>query len=385
MLFFMSKFAKKSDFTLPHHLIHLYNTEKREKEPFRTHKPEIALVYTCGPTVYNYAHIGNFRTYVFEDILRRTLKYFGYRVTQVMNLTDIDDKTIRGAIEANTTLDAFTLPYKTAFFTDIAELGIERAEYYPQATDYIPQMIDFIEDLLFKEIAYKSRDKSIYFSVEKFPNYGRLSRLKLDELKVGASDARVFDDEYEKENVGDFVLWKAYEEKRDGKVFWDSPFGPGRPGWHLECSTMAHELLGKEIDIHAGGVDLIFPHHENEIAQSEAFTGHNFARFWVHSEHLLVDGRKMSKKLGNFYTLRDLLQKGYSGREVRYMLMHTHYRTQLNFTFEGLDGARSSLQRINGFIVRMQELSNGVRVVNDEVTKFVEHSAINLHLLWLMI
>lgn len=374
MLSFMNRLAKKNEVVEPRKQLHLYNTEKREKEAFRTHKPEVVLMYTCGPTVYNYAHIGNFRTYVFEDILRRTLKFFDYRVTQAMNITDIDDKTIRGAIDAKCSLSDYTLPYKTAFFADIAELGIERAEFYPQATDYIPQMIDFIEDLLFKEVAYHSKDKSVYFAIDRFPNYGRLSRLKFDDLKMGAGDVHALDDEYEKENASDFVLWKSYDEKRDGQVFWNSPFGKGRPGWHLECSAMAHELLGKQIDIHAGGVDLIFPHHENEIAQSECFTGHEFARFWLHSEHLLVDGRKMSKKLGNFYTLRDLLQKGYTGSEVRYMLMHTHYRTQLNFTFEGLDGARSSLQRINGFILRMQELSNGERTHSKNVDEIIKHS-----------
>lgn len=333
-----------------------FNTEKREKEVFKPRKKENVSMYTCGPTVYHYAHIGNFRTYVFEDILRRTLKYFGHQVVQAMNITDVDDKTIRGALEANVTLAQYVQPYKTAFFTDLQSLGIERVEYYPMATEYIRHMIDFIQKLIDKQIAYQSHDGSVYFSIEKCPNYGRLSHLDLSQLKVGARDCAVANDEYDKENIGDFALWKGYEEERDGPIYWDSPFGKGRPGWHLECSTMAMNLLGETIDIHVGAVDNIFPHHENEIAQSECLSGKCFVRHWLHSEHLIVSGKKMSKSLGNFYTLRDLLDKGYSGMEVRYMLMHTHYRTQLNFTFEGIEGARHSLDRLNGFVMRMQEL-----------------------------
>lgn len=344
----------KIELVFPKPQLHFYNTEKRQKLQFHPHKDNHVLMYTCGPTVYSYAHIGNFRTYVFEDILRRTLKFFGLQVTQAMNLTDIDDKTLRGALQNKCTLDEFTQPFKRAFFVDIGELGIERAEYYPEATHYVGYMIDFINNLLDKGVAYKSQDKSIYFSILKSKNYGRLSHLKLDELQINAS-ARSINDEYEKESVGDFVLWKAYDEARDGSVFWESPFGRGRPGWHLECSTMAIEILGATIDLHVGAVDNIFPHHENEIAQSEAFSNKLFVHFWMHSEHLLVDGKKMSKSLGNFYTLRDLLNKGYGAKEVRYMLMHIHYRTQLNFTFEGMKGARNALKRINDFIIRMNE------------------------------
>lgn len=335
--------------------IQLFNSEARKKEVFSPLQNNHVTMYTCGPTVYHYAHIGNFRTYVFEDLLKRVLKFFGYQVMHVMNLTDVDDKTIRGAVETNQSLLDFTQPYKNAFFVDIQTLGIERANTYPAATDYIPQMIDFIQKLLDKGIAYKSKDKSIYYAIDKCHNYGRLSHLKLDELKVGVSDARVACDEYDKDNAGDFVLWKAHDSERDGHVFWESPFGRGRPGWHLECSTMAMHLLGESIDIHAGAVDNIFPHHENEIAQSEAASGKTFVKYWVHSEHLIVNNKKMSKSLGNFYTLRDLLQKGYQGMEVRYMLLHTHYRTQLNFTFEGLEGARNALSRLNSFVLRMQE------------------------------
>ncbi len=338
--------------------IQLYNSETRKKEVLRPIHDNHVRMYTCGPTVYHFAHIGNFRTYVFEDLLRRFIKFSGYQVTQVMNLTDVDDKTIRGAVASNQTLLEFTQPYKNAFFVDLQTLGIERVEHYPAATDYIPQMIDFIQKLIDKGIAYTSKDKSVYYAIDKCPRYGRLSHLKLEDLKVGAGDARVACDEYEKENLSDFVLWKYYDPERDGHVYWDSPFGPGRPGWHLECSTMAMSILGETIDIHAGAVDNIFPHHENEIAQSEACSGKTFVNHWIHSEHLIVNHKKMSKSLGNFYTLRDLLQKGFTGMEVRYMLMHIHYRTQLNFTFEGLEGARNSLTRLNDFIGRMQELAN---------------------------
>lgn len=333
----------------------LFNTESRHKEEFRPAEANLVRMYTCGPTVYSYAHIGNFRTYVFEDLLRRTLKFFGMKVQQVMNLTDVDDKTIRGAIANKVSLDAFTEPFKQAFFQDLQALGIEPAEHYPAATDYIAQMIRMIEGLLEKGLAYRGHDGSIYFSIRKFPRYGCLSHLNLDELKAGASE-RVATDEYEKDNVADFGLWKIHDPERDGSIFWESPFGPGRPGWHLECSTMATEILGHTIDIHCGGVDNMFPHHENEIAQSEAYTGKRFVRHWLHSEHLIVDGKKMSKSLGNFFTLRDLLKRGYSGLEVRYMLLSTHYRTQLNFTFDGLEGVRVALDRLNSFIRRLREV-----------------------------
>lgn len=338
-------------FVFPKLPLVLYNTESRKRETFKPCHNNHVTMYTCGPTVYHYAHIGNFRTYVFEDLLRRSLKFFGYQVEQVMNITDVDDKTIRGAIEKNISLEEYVQPYKNAFFADIQSLGIEKVEHYPCATAYIPHMIDFIQKLLDKEVAYKSHDGSIYFAIDQCPRYGRLSHLKLEELTI----SRIENDEYEKENVGDFVLWKSYDEKRDGPIYWDSPFGKGRPGWHLECSTMAMEILGHTIDIHVGAVDNIFPHHENEIAQSECLSCKEFVRFWLHSEHLIVNGKKMSKSLGNFFTLRDLLDKGFKGLEVRYMLLHTHYRTQLNFTLEGMEAARISLHRLNDFVSRCQE------------------------------
>jgi cysteinyl-tRNA synthetase len=333
----------------------LHNTETRQKEEIIPLDGRTIRMYTCGPTVYNFAHIGNFRTYVFEDLLRRALQFFGYPVNQAMNLTDVDDKTIKGALEKNISLDAFTQTYKDAFFQDLKTLNIEPVEHYPQATDYIAEMIAIIQKLLEKGVAYRGQDGSIYFAIAKFPSYGRLSHLHLNELQAGASN-RVSQDEYDKENVSDFVLWKVHDPQRDGSIFWESPFGKGRPGWHIECSAMAMKLLGESIDIHVGGVDNMFPHHENEIAQSEAYSCRHFVKHWLHAEHLLVDHKKMSKSLGNFYTLRDLLKKGYNGMQVRYMLLQTHYRTQLNFTFTGLDGAASTLERLADFVSRLQAI-----------------------------
>jgi cysteinyl-tRNA synthetase len=337
--------------------LQLYNTETREKEDIYPSDGSVIRMYTCGPTIYNFAHIGNFRTYVFEDLLRRTIQFFGFQIEQVMNLTDVDDKTINGAIKKKISLEAFVEPYKIAFFEDLQMLNIERVEHYPAATDYIPAMIEMIQKLIDRGFAYKSPNGSIYFSIRKFASYGKLSHLCLSDLKVNASGENEAD-EYEKDNLSDFTLWKIYDPERDGQIFWESPFGPGRPGWHIECSAMATQLLGETIDIHCGGVDNMFPHHENEIAQSEACSGHQFAHHWVHVEHLLVDHKKMSKSLGNFYTLRDLLQKGYTGQEVRYLLLSTHYRTQLNFTFDGLQAARASLQRIEDLVARLRGIES---------------------------
>lgn len=337
--------------------IQLFNTATRRKEVFKPIQSGYVTMYTCGPTVYHYAHIGNFRTYMFEDLLQRTLQFFGMRVTQVMNLTDVDDKTIKGAIAKGVSLDDFTQVYKDAFFEDIKTLNIQPAKYYPAATEYIAAMIEMTQKLMDKGYAYKGGDGSIYYAIQKFPRYGCLSHLHLDELQAGASQ-RVASDEYDKDHIADFVLWKAYDPTRDGNIFWESPFGKGRPGWHLECSAMATKILGETIDIHAGGVDNMFPHHENEIAQSEAYTGKPFVKMWLHSEHLLVDGKKMSKSLGNFYILRDLIKKGYTGSQIRYMLLQTHYKTQLNFTFTGLDAAKGSLHRLNDFIQRLLNIVN---------------------------
>ena len=329
-----------------------YNTMTRTKEEFVPLRDAEVRMYTCGPTVYDFAHIGNFRSYIFEDLLRRYLKYRGYRVTQVMNITDVDDKTIRDSRKAGITLSEHTEKFTKAFFDDIDILDIERAEHYPRATDHVNEMIEIISGLLEKGYAYKGEDGSVYFRIDKFNNYGRLAHITPDLLQPGAT---VRTDEYDKESVADFALWKAWDED-DGEVFWESPFGKGRPGWHIECSAMSMKYLGETFDIHTGGVDNIFPHHENEIAQSEAYTGKQFVRYWLHAAHLIVEGQKMSKSLGNFYTLRDLLDKGYSGRQIRYLLMSVHYRQQLNFTFEGLEAAKNGLQRIDDFLARLEDV-----------------------------
>jgi cysteinyl-tRNA synthetase len=330
-----------------------FNTLTRQLDNFTPIASPKVLLYTCGPTVYNFAHIGNFRTYVFEDLLRRSLEYFGYDVNHVMNITDVDDKTLKGAIEKNVSLHDFTEPFTKAFFEDLKALHILKAQKTPKATDFINEMIEMIKELIEKGNAYVGPDQSVYFSLKSFPTYGRLSHLDQKELKEGASQ-RVHADEYDKENPSDFVLWKAYDSARDGHIFWESPFGKGRPGWHIECSAMAASLLGKTIDIHCGGIDNMFPHHENEIAQCEACYHQPFSKIWLHSQHLLVDGKKMSKSLGNFFTLRDLIAKGYSPRAIRFVLLNGHYRMPLNFTMEGLDAAKSSLARIDSFIDRLK-------------------------------
>lgn len=352
----------------------LYNSESMKVEKLDKNPGDTITMYTCGPTVYNYAHIGNFRTYVFEDVLRRALEFFGYKVFQAMNLTDVDDKTIKGAIRENKSLDEFTKPFKEAFFKDLKALEIEKVEVYPEATSHIQEMIEMIQDLLKKEVAYIGHDHSVYFAIDRFPKYGRLSHIEKKELKIGASQ-RTHTDEYDKEQAADFVLWKAYDPNRDGTIFWDSPFGKGRPGWHIECSAMAIKHLGKTIDIHVGGVDNLFPHHENEIAQSEACTGCCFAKHWCHSEHLLVDGKKMSKSLGNFYTLRDLLEKGYSGKEIRFALLQSHYRMQLNFSIQALETAKNALKRINGCIENLEQV-NPVRENHLSISFFDHHEKI---------
>ena len=329
----------------------LLNTLSRRLEEFVPREAGHARMYTCGPTVYNFAHIGNFRAYVFEDLLRRWLKFKGFRVTQVMNLTDVDDKTIRDSQKAGKTLAAFTAEYAKAFFEDVRALNIEAAEHYPAATDHVPEMIAIIATLMEKGYAYRSEDGSVYFSIDKWPAYGKLARLDRGGMRAGA---RISSDEYEKENVADFALWKAWDEK-DGDVAWDSPWGRGRPGWHIECSAMSRKYLGPSFDIHTGGVDNIFPHHEDEIAQSEAASGQPFATYWMHCAHLMVEGQKMSKSRGNFHTLRDVLARGYSGREVRYELLATHYRAPLNFMFSSLDAARTALRRVDEFSARLRE------------------------------
>jgi cysteinyl-tRNA synthetase len=336
-----------------------FNTYSREIEEFEPRNPTERPIrmYTCGPTVYSRAHIGNFRAYIFEDILQRHLESRGYKVHRVMNITDVDDKTIRGAREANVPLSKFTEQFKQAFFHDLDTLRIKRANEFPCATDrrYIDRMIEMIGKLIATGLAYQADDKSVYFRINKFPNYGKLAHFDLTQLQ---STGRVKHDEYDKEHIGDFALWKAWDHE-DGDVKWDSPWGPGRPGWHIECSAMSTALLGDEIDIHCGGVDNIFPHHEAEIAQSEGVTGKKFVRYWLHCAHLLVDGQKMAKSLGNFYTVPDVLAKGYSGRELRYALLRVHYRAPLNFTWEGMNEARESLGRIDEWLTRLRKIAKG--------------------------
>ena len=332
----------------------LTNTLTRKLEEFKPLEGGHVRMYTCGPTVYDFAHIGNFRTYMFEDLLRRYLKYKGYRVTQVMNLTDIDDKSIRGSRNKGITLSEYTDVYKKAFFDDLDALGIERAEHYPEATTHIPEMVNLVKKLLEKGFAYQA-EGNYYYSISKFTSYGKLAHLDLQGLRPGA---RIATDEYEKESVADFALWKAWDEN-DGDVYWETEIGKGRPGWHLECSAMSMKYLGETFDIHTGGVDNIFPHHENEIAQSEAATGRKFVNYWMHSEHLIVEGRRMAKSFKNFYTLGDILAKGYPASAVRYLLMSTYYRQQLNFTFEGLDAARNALERYNDFWSNLSDYPGG--------------------------
>ncbi|MDQ7824109.1 MAG: cysteine--tRNA ligase [Candidatus Eremiobacteraeota bacterium] len=331
-----------------------YNTLTRTKEEFIPLIAGTAKIYTCGPTVYDYAHIGNFRAYCVEDLLRRILQYKGCKVTQVMNITDIDDKIIKACIREKTTLRDFTEEYVKAFFEDIEALNIERAERYPRATDHIPEMVAIISALTEKGVAYKGEDGSFYFSLSQFSDYGKLARLNFEELKVGV---RIKHDEYDKERVSDFALWKSWDEK-DGEIFWDTELGRGRPGWHIECTAMSMKYLGEQFDIHMGGVDNIFPHHENEIAQSEAYTGKKFVNYWIHCEHLLVDHRKMAKRLGNFYTLRDLVSRGFNPLALRYLYISNHYRSKLNFTLEALKGAQNTLEGLCDFLRRLSRVTS---------------------------
>lgn len=333
----------------------VFNSLTRRDEPLAPIADNTIRMYTCGPTVYNFAHIGNFRAYTFEDILRRAIQFNGMRVKQVMNLTDVDDKTIRGANAANVPLTDYTKTYKEAFFADLKKLNVQPAEVYPAATDHIPEMISLVEKLIDKGVAYKSDDGSVYFAVTKFPGYGKLAHIDFDSQRTGARCAA---DEYDKENVGDFALWKAWEPS-DGPVGWDSPWGRGRPGWHIECSAMSMKYLGETFDLHTGGIDNLFPHHENEIAQAEAATGKEFVKTWMHCAHLKVNGEKMSKSAGNFFTLRDLIEKGWSGREIRYVLVNAHYRQGLNFAFSALEDARKSLARIDTCVDALERLAGG--------------------------
>ncbi|MCL4843388.1 MAG: cysteine--tRNA ligase [Bryobacteraceae bacterium] len=326
--------------------LRFYNTYSQQLEEFQPLDGRTVRMYTCGPTVYHYVHIGNFRTFAFQDVLRRTLRLRGFALDHVMNITDVEDKIIRNAMERGLSLDDYTRQYTEAFLEDSARLRLEKPERLVFATHHIDDMVRMIEGLTEKHHTYSS-DGSVYFRIGSFPSYGRLSKINLAGNIAGA---RVDVDEYEKDDARDFVLWKA---QKAGEPGWDTPIGCGRPGWHIECSVMAMKYLGETIDIHTGGVDLVFPHHENEIAQSEAFTGRRFVRYWLHAEHLMVEGQKMSKSLGNFFTLRDILERGYSPEAIRYLLLSAPYRKQLNFTFDGLKAAATSIDRLRNFQIRL--------------------------------
>ena len=326
--------------------LHLYNTMSSRIEEFQPLRDGEVRMYACGPTVYDYGHIGNFRTFVAVDILRRFLRQRGFKVRHVMNITDVDDKIIRNAAQSGVTVQQYTAKYEKAFLEDAALLGIEQP-VLARATEHIPQMADFVTKLVDKDLAYRTDDGSYYFRIAKFPEYGKLSKKDFSGMLDGA---RVDVDEYEKDSARDFALWKA---PKPGEASWDSLVGRGRPGWHLECSVMAMRELGETFDLHAGGEDLIFPHHENEIAQSESLTGKTFSRFWFHPRFLLVEGEKMSKSLGNFFTLRDLVLKGHKPSSIRYLLASVPYRNQLNFTFDGLQQAAVSVERLRNFRQRL--------------------------------
>ena len=349
--------------------IKFYNTLTREKEIFTPINPPHVNFYSCGPTVYNYPHIGNYRAYIFADTLKRVLLYCGYDVKHIMNLTDIDDKTIRESQKEGRTLKEFTEFYSQEFFKDSMSLNILPPTKFTKATDYINEMVEIINKLLDKGLAYKSNDGSVYFDIKKFKNYGKLSGLVLENQKENAS-GRIATDEYEKDNVQDFALWKAWDEK-DGDVFWDTVLGKGRPGWHIECSAMSISNLGEQLDIHTGGVDNMFPHHENEIAQSEGATGKTFVKYWMHNEWVLVDQKKMAKSFGSFITLKDVSDRGINRLSYRLWLLMANYRTRVNFIWEALEGAETALKRLYGLYLG---LGNEVGLVHQEYqNKFKEY------------
>jgi cysteinyl-tRNA synthetase len=326
--------------------LRFFNTLSQRVEEFAPLEGNTVRMYTCGPTVYHYVHIGNLRTFTFQDVLRRWLRYRGYQLRQVMNITDVDDKIIRNAMARGQSIRDYTAEYEKAFLEDAAALRLERPEFLVRATDHIADMIEAIRQLGEKGYTYES-EGSVYFRIAAFPGYGKLSHIDFSGQRPGA---RVDVDEYDKADARDFVLWKR---RKDDEPYWDGPLGPGRPGWHIECSVMAMKYLGETLDIHTGGIDLTFPHHENEIAQSEALTGKPFVRFWLHAEHLMVEGQKMAKSLGNFYTLRDLLARGYPPEAVRYLLASVPYRKKLNFTFDGLKAAATAIERLRNFELRL--------------------------------
>ncbi|MDQ5901518.1 MAG: cysteinyl-tRNA synthetase [Patescibacteria group bacterium] len=334
-------------------MLKLLNTLTKKEEVFKPIKEGHVGLYSCGPTVYNYPHIGNYRAFIFADILKRYLKYIGYDVMHVMNITDIDDKTIRDSIARGESLLDFTEFYTKEFNRELKDLNIEPATKQPKATDHIKEMVQMTEELLEKGFAYKGDDGSVYFDIKKFKSYGKLSGLDLEKIENNTK-SRIKKDEYDKENAEDFALWKAWDQN-DGDVYWDTPIGRGRPGWHIECSAMSTKYLGDHFDIHTGGVDLTFPHHENEIAQSECASGHKFVNYWLHNEHLLIDGKKMSKSLKNDYRLKDLQEKGFSPIDYRYWLLQANYKTIVNFTWEGLSASSNALKKLKSYYLNLPE------------------------------
>lgn len=348
-----------------------YNTLTREKEIFTPINSPNVSFYSCGPTVYNYPHIGNYRAYIFADIVKRVLLYEGFKVKHIMNITDVDDKTIRDSQKEGKTLKEFTEFYTEEFFKDIKTLNILEPEKFTKATDYIPEMVEIIKKLLDKKIAYKSNDGSIYFDIKKFKNYGALSHITPEEQKENAG-GRIKTDEYEKENAQDFALWKAWDIQ-DGNVFWNTELGKGRPGWHIECSAMAMSNLGEQLDIHTGGVDNIFPHHENEIAQSEGSTGKQFVKYWMHNEWVLVDQKKMAKSANNFFTLRDLIKKNINPLAYRFWLLMANYRTRVNFVYPALEGAETALKRLYGLYLGLGDDHGNVhKEYQNKFKEFIE-------------
>ncbi len=348
-------------------VLKFYNTLTRRKDVFKPLRKDFVRIYSCGPTVYDYPHVGNLRAFVFCDLLRRYLKYRGFKVKHVMNITDVDDKTIRNSRKGGLTLKNFTKKYTEIFFSEMEKMNIEKFEVYPKATEHIQDMVDLIKILLKKGFAYRGRDGSVYYRISKFGDYGKLSKLDISSLKVGA---RVSQDEYTKDEAKDFALWKAWDPD-DGNVYWETEIGRGRPGWHIECSAMSMKYLGHTFDIHTGGVDLIFPHHENEIAQSEAATGKPFVHYWLHNEHVMVEGKKMSKSLGNYLTLKDLMDRGHDPLAVRYALLSTHYRSKLNITDKTLWAAKQSVEKIYNFIDLLKEIEGGKE--NKKVDKLIKN------------
>jgi len=364
-------------------VLKLYNTLSRKKEIFKPLVKGKVGMYSCGLTVYNYGHIGNYRAFVASDVLKRYLEFKGFKVKKIVNITDVDDKTIKGSKGDGKNLKEFTKKYEKAFFEDEKKLNIEKSWKYPRATEHIKKMVELISKLIDKKIAYKTED-GIYFNIKKFKDYGKLGKLKVKGLKAGA---RVSNDEYDKENARDFALWKFWD-KNDKDVFWNTKLGKGRPGWHIECSAMSSKYLGQPFDIHTGGIDLIFPHHENEIAQSECAYGKKFVNYWIHNEWIMVDGKKMSKSLGNYYTVRDLTNKGFKALALRYFYLTGHYRSQLNFTIKNLENAQNSFQRLKRIISELKD----DRKVNEKYLKMFEEamdddldSVNGLQVLWSLI